>query len=440
MARDLRGRHARLHVDLDLRWTVPALVVFAALRLLTVVGRRPAVGNDTPSYLEIEWWRGVRLPTVPIAFWLAGRDVDIIVWLQLVAASTMWAAAAVALVRLIGDRSVSRALLAFLLALGATRPVAGWDLTIQSESLSIGLWIALFAVTLHLVARPTRSRVIGWMVLAVLWLFCRQAHAYQLVLLVPGMLLVAARHRDERRLWVAMAAGVALLSFVGVADSSNPALSRSSLSRIVCDRMIGNDSRIAWFREHGMPVLPRPAQEPTDRQCFRVLESDREFRLWLEGPGYSTYTDFVVSHPGYIAPALVERGSVVGVATGPDVSAARQVIPKALESLLWPRGTIGGVAFAMAIGVVGAGSVIVARRRSVSTVQVCCLYAMTMVPPTVIIVWVGLPPPIQRQLVLAALQLRVALAVFVAVAAEKILNSRASRDGRRRVEMGPGAT
>lgn len=402
--------------DLDVRWTAPLVAVFVLVRVLTVAGRPPVLENDAPSYLELDWWRGVRLPTVPIVFWLAGRDHEVIIWVQMVLATTMWGLSAVALSRLIDDRRVARAVLAAVLFLGATRPVAGWDVAIQSESIAIGLWISLVALTLHLVVRPSRRLVAAWIVIAVLWLFSRQAHAYMLLMIAPAFVLLAWRRRDERRTWAGLVVVVVVLAAVGVADGSNPVLSRSSLIRIMCDRMFGNESRMQWFRDEGMPEPPREALAPTRQPCFRVLEADPTFRRWMEGPGYPTYSSFIVAHPTYPAATFTERGTVIGVLSGPDVG-ARQVIPKAIEGFVWPRQPAGGAALGGVLGLALAAAMVVAlRSRRLSMVERVCLYALALVPPMMVIVWVGLPPPIQRPLVLAALQLRLATLLIVAAA------------------------
>lgn len=411
-------------------------LVFAAGRAFQVLGRAPFTNIDSSGYLEIRWWGALRPPTIPVVYWIVGRDLDAIVVLQLVVGVGAWLFAAYTFWRSISSGAVRLGFLLAFLMLGLTPQLAFFDTNVASESLSVSAAVILLALTYRLFLRTTWAALALAGAAFVPWVFSRQANAIVALLLAAPLLVLLVRRREERRIWGVALAFVIVLGFVANMQGQNPVHQASAVMRLVCVRVLPDADAYSWWVDHGMPREAASFADPDQLTCVRAMRSDESMVEWLSGPALRTYASYVVSRPGYLFRALSERETLVALTAGPlgRVSEAREspsdpraVLPSFVVRSIWPT----NAAVAATVGLltaVGAAAVALqaVRTRSLDRRSAFALVVVALVPLHALIVWVGLPAPFQRQMLQAALQLRVGLVLLAAFAVDAWITARSA--------------
>lgn len=386
------------------------LVLFGVFRVFTVWGTSPQFSNDSPGYLALKWVGGERLPTVPLLYTLAGGDPDLILSFQIAIAIFCWIASGLLLSNVFRRPSTRLVFLSLYLYLGTTPQVAFWDGWILSESLSISLGVLAAALGIRAVI-DRRTRFGFWYVTALIaWLFCRQSHGYVALIFVFAFILWTILSRDRGRIHVFLVLGTMLPALLAVAAASgNPAVVKMNLQRLICVRVLGKADLEQWWLRAGMPPVPSGASRLDQLPCVRLLESDKPVRQWMETSGWDTYVKFVVGHPAYVASAFTDRGMAVALVAGPSTQNGRNLLPHWLSLVYWPVGsvvllvvTIWLVIWILTLWRAGLPNPLSDARLMIALILVIASFAHA------ILVWVGLPPPFQRQMVVADVHLRLA--------------------------------
>ena len=394
---------------------VAIALAFVVARIAVIAGRPAVASNDTPSYMVFGWWGKVRFPTVPALYALLGRSHYAIVWVQCVVSIVAWLAVAFLCASV---RRAARArvfVVAALLILGATNQVAGWDLALLSESLSISLTVLLLGFTWRLLQKTTWPLIAATAMLFVLWEFCRQAHAYVGAMYAIGIGLLVLRRHAERKMWGVLCVWCLCFTAIGsAASTANADIRFGLLSRVVCVRVFPVPARLQWFQAHGMPNTTFvPSRDQLT--CIRQSEHDQRFLAWLRGPGYPIYSKYVRTHPAYVARGILERSTLVALIAGPRVPSARSVLPWPLTDLIWPNSLSRGISIGCLWVMIGSASYArsLRRRQSHGRGLLACSFVAASVLPQLIIVWIGLPAPFQRQMVVVSVVLRFAMIMTV---------------------------
>lgn len=357
--------------DARLDWVTGALVLaFAVLRLAATLGRPVSVFNDTESYFWFRIWGGVRFPVVTALYSVVG-DHRAIAVIQASLGVLAWVAAAIVAGSVLVHRAARYGFQGALFALGLTLPVTRFDNGLLSESIAISLTVVLVACALRFACRPTRVTAIVVFVVASTWALTRQNNALLLGVAAVVVAGFGAGRADRRVAWT-LAAGMAAVSVLGLAMAmSTSNIQDYNTAQIIVRRVLPNDDRYQWFRDHNMPnngrVLVVPPYENTFNDPAVELQWDPRFGRWLREDGETTYLRYLVTHPGFtLTTPFSDDGALRALAVGTEAyGSSRRVVPDLVDTVFWPQ--TGGEQTALAVFVAGilvAGAVCATRSRS----------------------------------------------------------------------------
>lgn len=388
--------------------------VGAALVFLAVAGVELATHAGTPvattafdsdifllcaevSPFEARFWRAMRPPVPPLVYRLAGRDPETIRVVQILLSALAWSALGWALAREARGRAAR--LLAFFgpLLLALSIPVALWNGTLMSESITLSLLALTCAATLTLWRAEGLERWVafgGWLLVWSAFALARDASAYLLLLPWCGMALALGRSgwaggsrggsSSERprppRGWLvaALVLGAAAPLF---ARASMQAGQRwhTPLLNVILQRILPDPELAeAWHARYGLPrnelLLGQAGRWawtrlPDGVQLRRELESNRRLarvEAWLQMHGLrSLERHLLVDEPLWALQGAL-RGLDLGVDPGPPIlpptgSAVKSYAPpatlsgwrRALTALVYSPLRAPAVVLALALALAG---------------------------------------------------------------------------------------
>src|SRR3990172_10568173 len=161
---------------------------------------------DTPAYLRVsgeallskEFWSNARPPVFPLLLKYYAADVIKVAAFQTAFSIFAWGMFALSLAYSLNGilRPVAFAL---VLALSLDRHIAGWDLVLLTESLSISLMALFLAAWLWLLRSWSWGKVAVLSLVALPWAFARDTNGWILLmiasLILLGVILFKARKR-----------------------------------------------------------------------------------------------------------------------------------------------------------------------------------------------------------------------------------------------------
>jgi hypothetical protein len=307
--------------------------------------------NDSNDYLHLAslsvfseaFWTGdsatisnSRPPLVPILFKLCGDMPGTIVTVQLILALMSWGFLGACCVRLIGTNLRRGIALALLFLLATCAPVVQWHYTVLTESLSLTLFTGLAGAWLAFAAAPAGRQAIAVALLSLMFGLSRDINALILATLAPILIAAsfARRFAPTPRKFLRSLGVWYLAIFIGssalVAAGNRWVFPYYNL---VQQRILPDEGKRGYFMAKGMPVSERlmdyAGKVPGPRRrVFYVDEGVADFRDWSSKHGRSTYTSFLLAHPGYLVGAPM---SYLGTIFEADL---REYQPKEFKSLV----------------------------------------------------------------------------------------------------------
>lgn len=411
-------------------WAPWAFVAMVVLRLVAVLGIHLYLYFDSAEYDVVDFTGRSRRPwATPFFYALLPDDPTAMIVAQAVLGAVSWTVLALAAAAWFRDRRVQLGVAVTIAALGLTTSVTNWDVTKLSESLALSLTAMVVAAWLNLVRRPVTGTAVLVLVVSLPWVFVRQS------LMPTAWMLVAAaviglgwtwfrrgRDNDTWRSLAVVAAGLLLLCGVATASyGQNQEIVRHNLTVIVMNRMAPDADRLEWFVDEGMPL---PASGGLG---FDDFDQDPTFQRWVADEGSATYVRFLLAHPWYAATEPLDdfvyarpsyQDEVLPQATmlspGEGYGSARPVLPDVVEQFLFGPGQTGVVIAALAGVVVWS----LFRRRWIDRRWIVPLALAALAVGGLYAAWHGATPELPRLATVAAVALRIALILQIAVLAE----------------------
>ncbi len=204
------------------------LAAFPVVRLLQLLGSGgtspyPTTYPDTPTYRTHGTWLDLSLTSLDgrsvrpwgVTAWMALWPGDLgIVLAQVVLSTVAWATLALTLAALVRRPLVRRLLAAAVLVLGCTAQVAGWDLVVLGESVSISSGVLALAALVRFAAAPTGRRAAVLLAFA-LWFTMTRPNVFVVLLgwaVALAVLALARRGAGRIRPYGVVAAVLVLFS------------------------------------------------------------------------------------------------------------------------------------------------------------------------------------------------------------------------------------
>lgn len=292
---------------------LPVLAVtYAFLRAAGVWGIHPATFPDSAGYRHLDLSSPIaRTWPVPLLYSLVGSD-PLRVAMHVVIGSLAWTWLARVLSR---SSRFPVAVSVATFVVGLAPQVIRYDLTILSESLAITFGVAMAAATLNVCGSPSARTAAQWVLVMTVFTMVRPQH---MVVLFAAAAVVIIRCAGKR-VWPgaagAMVLGASLIGFWQF--RANSPTGDLNLYTVITERVLTDDTRFAWFVDHGMPDIPgmREAQSydyieqvPADLLAYLQLPVGQAppglvraggmpFAEWVHNDGWSTYARYVVTHP-----------------------------------------------------------------------------------------------------------------------------------------------
>ena len=303
--------------------------IFAAYLVVQARLGPPLVWNDSTVYTAMAhrslWsralWVGARPPLLPLALKAVGGGATALVTTQAVVAALAWGTLAWTVGRLMapGWRRVAAAFL--VLGFATTFPVALWNRSVLSESLSMSLLAVVFAGFIATARRATWPRLAATALACLGFAATRDAQVWTVGLLAlvtwAYAFDAALRHRRS-----ALKAGVLALCLLGVVilcgwGTLSSQRTTPNTADVLFVRVFPFPDRVAWFAAHGMPQADRIDRLAADSQAtsgqakvvgFSLSDpAFQPFERWLRLEGGHTYALWLVTHPWYVVSEPLQR-------------------------------------------------------------------------------------------------------------------------------------
>jgi hypothetical protein len=450
------GRRLSVERALDFarreRVLILVAVAFVLFHLIGFVHAQPRTFPDTATYevtagepvLSADFLAGWRAPTLPLLYKFVTGD-EARIWAQLAISIVCWLALAVAVAVTIRDRRLRPWAFAAVLLFALAPAVVLWDATLLSESVSISLTAAVVATWLWIVGRPSWWAYGAMVVLAAAWALARDPNGYMIVLIALALAVSTAISRNwgvARRMRLA-----ATLALVGVAAVSYLSASVHfirwglPLQDLIAKRIAPESHQLAYFEDRGMPVTPELlAAMKADREGMAQLEHPpgydspqylrdaTPFHRWLLTDGRSTYTNFLLTHPGVVAEAFEHLGqTLLNPEIGGYKSAAAPWDAGVASAAVYPDRDLQMVAWLAVALSLGAFVAVRFGPRRDWTVP---LFLIVTSLPFAFIVWHGEVLELDRHGLLPSIFLRLGVLLLVLLAADRWLEASGHAEAR----------
>ena len=202
-----------------------------------------------------------------------------------------------------------------VLAFAATRPIAQWDRSVLSESLSLSALALLFTVVILWAVRPTIPRSVAVIGVALVFAAVRDTQIWVVALVAVAFgayALWRGLRVDVPSAWPALIVAAGLVVVVACAATSSLVSHRGvkNVQNALAVRVFPYPDRIGWFADHGMPQAARltalaHATSGVDGNApvVGVDLADPAFEplaRWLRTDAARTYVAWLALHPGTV--------------------------------------------------------------------------------------------------------------------------------------------
>ena len=203
-----------------------------------------------------------------------------------------------------------------ILAFGFSPAIAEWDSVLLSEPISLSLFVILLAISIELLSRLfstsgdagswTRTLLVAWSLVLVLWVFARDTNAYLLLILIAGLvvlLLLSWRGKlasllNSRSLIVAILVLASLFLFHNFTLQQSGRWINPFFNNIL-HNVLPFPDRVAFFESKGMPITDEVwalRNSPGNEDGFFQIP---ELMAWTTAHGTSAYVQFLLAYPGW---------------------------------------------------------------------------------------------------------------------------------------------
>ncbi|MGB7874592.1 MAG: hypothetical protein WBL25_09435 [Anaerolineales bacterium] len=313
---DIEERQAverRKHAMVTGLLAIVMLLLFAFYANLRWANEAPAFDNaketgDTPAYVRVsgekllsrDFWANTRPPMFPLVLKFYSANEIKVASFQTAFSVFAWGVLALSLS--LSVKSLLRPIaFVLILALSLERHIAGWDVVMLTESLSVSLLALFLAAWLWLLRGWSWGKVIVLCMIAIPWAFTRDTNGW-ILLMVAGLILLGVLFFGGRKRYLAVA-----FVFATIFGFSNLSANTGHrwvfpFQNVLAQRILTDQRALDFFSNCGMPVT----SELLDLAGGSALSKDRAFytdpalesyRIWLYADGKSCYMRWLVSRP-----------------------------------------------------------------------------------------------------------------------------------------------
>ncbi len=401
---------------------------------------------DTLDYMRValwslgdgRFWSGIKPPVIPLWFKLFNGNLGLIAWGQLLFSICAWLALAVVLARAMRSKGLQIAALIGVLGFSLNADILMWDTVLLSESLALSLTALLIAGWLALTRKWTGLRAVLLCLVAVLWTFTRDVHAW---LLLPMAALIGAasfiRPAQRRGLFIA---AVLVIAFVVNSASAGRGEGIDKrwvlpLINVITQRVLPNPAMLAWFEQQGMPVSPallRLSGSLGWENNWAAFDDYalQPFRDWLTASGKSVYLRYLLAHPLWLLGEPLRHLDDILTPSNLHIYPSptfKPLLPPLLTGFLSLGRNAWFLGWAAAAAMIAVTVAAVWKRSRPDSRWLIVALVIALAYPHALIVWHGDAAEVGRHSITVNMQLRLGLWMLIWLAADEVW----TRSGRR---------
>jgi hypothetical protein len=188
-----------------------------------------------------------------------------------------------------------------VLALSLDRHIAGWDLVLLTESLSLSLMALFLAAWLWLLKGWAWGNVAVLSLIALLWAFTRDTNGW-ILLMVAGLILLGVLFFRARKRYLVVA-----LLFALVFGLCNLSADRGHrwvfpFQNVLAQRILTDQSALTFFEACGIPLTPELLElaggfANSQNRAFYNDPALESYRTWMYANGKACYMRWLFSRP-----------------------------------------------------------------------------------------------------------------------------------------------
>jgi len=417
--------------------SIVMLLLFAHYANLRWTNEAPAFEKakqtaDTPAYVRIsgeaflskDFWANTRPPMFPLVLKLYNADVIKVATFHAAFSIFTWGMLALAVAYSLKGflRPIAFGL---ILALSLERHIAGWDVVMLTESISISLMALFLAVWLWLLKSWSWGKVLLLSLVAFPWTFARDTNGW-ILLMLSGLILLGVLFFGARKRYLSVAIMFALLFALSNLSAEVGQRWVFPFQNVLAQRILTDQGALAFFVDCGMPVTPELLDlaggyaSSGDRAFYQepALES---YRVWLHASGKSCYLRWLLSRS--MASLRQPWPDLEWLLAFEDVSffypqRYEPALPWYAERLLYPQ---EAVLWLWALTSIAALVAIWKKAWKVNSAWLLFIGLSLLIYPHLFIVWHGDVPGTHRHALTVSLQFVLSFWLLGLLVAERIL-------------------
>lgn len=416
------------------------LLIFALYANLRWANQSPAFEKakqtaDTPAYMRIAgeavtskmFWVNTRPPVFPLILKLYDADKVKVAEFQTAFSIFAWGMLALAIGFSIKNIFVLRPVaFSLILVLSLERHIAGWDVVLLTESISISLMALFLASWFWLQKKWSWWIVTILSIIAFFWAFARDTNGWML-LMVAGLILMGVVFFGGHKrniLLVAIFSLIFTLSNLS-ADGGNRWV--FPFQNVLAQRILPDSNALTFFEKCGMPVTPEllnlaGGYANSGNRAFYNDPALEPYRTWLQERGKLCLMQWLLSRP---FSSLREPWNDIEVLLAfEDVSIFHPqrympILPWYVEKLIYPQ--YGSI---LLWGLMSMSVIIIMWKRvwNVNPAWVIVIGLCILIYPHIFIIWHGDVPGTHRHALTVSLQYVLCFWLFILFGVERFFS------------------
>jgi hypothetical protein len=263
---------------------------------------------DTPAYMRVsneaflskEFWANSRPPMFPLLLKINAGNKAKVAAFQTAFSIFAWGMLALSLSYSL--RPILRPFAFILiLALSLERHVAGWDVVMLTESLSVSLMFLFLAAWLWLLRGWSWGKIVTLSLVAFLWAFTRDTNGW-ILLMIAGLILLGVLFFETRKRYLAIAL---IFTAIFVLNNLSAEVGKRwvfPFQNVLAQRILPDEGSVEFFADCGMPVTPELMDlaggfANSNERAFYTSPALEPYRNWMTEHGKSCYMRWLVSRP-----------------------------------------------------------------------------------------------------------------------------------------------
>ena len=263
---------------------------------------------DTPAYVRIsgeaffskEFWANSRPPVFPLLLKIYDANKIEVAAFQATFSIFAWGMLALSLAY--SMKGILRLItFGLVLALSLDRHIAGWDVVMLTESVSISLLALFLAAWLWLLRGWLWEKAAVLSLIAFLWAFARDTNGW-ILLMIAGLIVLGVLFFSAQKRYFTIALAFTLFFLLSNLSANEGERWVFPFQNVLAQRILTDQKALEFFSACGMPVTPELLAlaggfANSDERAFYTDPALESYRTWMYANGKSCYIRWLFSRP-----------------------------------------------------------------------------------------------------------------------------------------------